>query len=447
MSEQRKTTAPKQWGSITIRRNRRGEAYAVRASYNPPDGSPRIYRDHPTKEAARAWLDREHALVQASLQGFAQWTHPDQRDPRKKTPSDGATLLRDFAQDAYPRQRVDREGRLLAAATLRHKDLAYRRIIERFGDRRLDSITTRDVHEWLRDPGFQGREPLRIAYGVLRNLLEDAYNPPEGGRPLIERQPCTMPTPAKEKSKAALIPPATPAQVQAIRDNMPPRLRLAIDLFIACGLRPAEACALQIGCLDPTTMTILVRHSARRGEGDRGPLHLGDTKNETSMDRLPMPRGLWTRALDHIREHCRDQGPEAMLFQPPRARILSTGEISKYFDRAKRAAGRPDLQPHILRATAITQAVEMGATPKDVQLFGRHADVRVSLEHYQRAHDARRRIQIVEDVYSSMLGSPRDLGMLERERDRKLIQLRALQDDIERLDRSIKEMRRIQREA
>lgn len=426
---------PHKWGCITTRRNKDGQPTSLRASYQPPAGR-RIYRDFPTRTQAETWLEGERRRVEAAEAGLIEWRSPTER--LKPT----VPTFAEWMERTFEHQSVSRSGRPLAPATMRKKRLARDRLVAHFGGKRLDRITQRDVRDWLKAPGFTGPEPLRIAYCTLRAALAEAANPPDGGRPLIERNPCVMPIPPKPVSKAVRIPPATPAQLAAIRAAMPARLALAIDLMAGLALRPGEACALTIGDLDLDALVCHVRHSPRRAADDRGELMLGDTKNRTSSTDMPIPAGMAGAIRDHIRRFCPDSGPDAMLFQPPQSKILNPTRLGYEFGRAAAKADRPDLVPHMLRVTAITESVNQGASPKDVQRFGRHATAAVSLEHYQRAHDATRQRQLADDVYGELMGGAETPAMLERRLRDKLAEARRLAAEIDRLNRRLTHVRR-----
>lgn len=89
-----------------------------------------------------------------------------------------------------------------------------------------------------------------------------------------------------------------------------------------------------------------------------------------------------------------------------------------------------------MRATAITAAAQSGASPKEAQRYGRHADARISLELYQRAtEDGGRRV--AEAVFDSLVQTGRDRARVEAELARAGERLEAARRDVERLEKEL----------
>ncbi|WP_169172278.1 tyrosine-type recombinase/integrase [Bifidobacterium oedipodis] len=418
------------WGSVIARTGPDGRVRSWRASYaHPRIKGRRVWRDFPSdnERLAWIWLEDERRLVEDDARGRAEWTAPADRERAERMRD---ATFREFAEPWYRDTQRSRRGRPLAPATMRSKDLAFRRLVDYWGDWRLDRIRPPDIARWLARPGFDGSEPLRRAYCILRAAMREAANPSDGTAPLIERDPCLEPLPVKPRSRRALIPPATGDELSELRDAMPDYTRIAVDLMAVLSLRIGEVCALTVADWDPKARVLTVRHSARRGPGDRGSFTIGGAKNESSVAAIPVPEGLAAEIDRHVAAHC---GGSGMLIAPLRSRVMSPNTLREHFDRARRAAGRPDLTPHVLRATGITEAVRQGASPREVQTFGRHADARVSLEHYQRASDAGRMRELGEDVYAALVTRTRTRESLERELEAAYRRLRAEQDRIETL--------------
>lgn len=415
------------WGSVQTRENANGTV-TWRGRYASPRDGRSVVRSFPSEAEARAWLTAEHDLVSADRHGSAVWTHPSEREAKKRA---CRLTFEQWARSWFDRYGSRRDGEALAPATLRYKRLALERLVRSFGPRPLASIAVNDVNRWLEGCRLENA-PKRTAYIMLRAIMAEAASPRDGSAPLIERSPCLAPVPRKAKSGAALVPPATPAQIDAIWRAMPDWDRIAVHLAVTFGLRASEICALMVRDVDLGNMTLHLRHSARRGEGDVGPLRVSDMKTEASADDMPIPRGMAGELERHIAAHCLSD-PEAMLIRTPHGGVLNPNTLRHQFDKARLRAGRPDLRLHTLRATAITQAVREGAEPKEVQRFGRHADPEVSLEHYQRARGEDERRELSDRVYLDLVGGPRTARDVRAQIDGKLRRLRRLQDEIEDL--------------
>lgn len=423
-------TTPKKetrgFGFVTIRRRADGTVSAYRAGYRAPDGSGRVVRDFRNRRDADRWLEHEEELVRAHNAGIRAWTHPSRRhagpDP----------TFHEWAWNWYREHAETKpDGTPLAPATIRKKNLAMRRLDRRFGRREIAGITVDDIRRLL-DEGYGSRMATREAYLLLRAIMRDAEQPADGTPPVIRHTPCVLPVPPKPR-RTNREPVATPAQIEELRCAMPEYTRIAINVIVAFGLRVAEVCALRVCDFDLDARILHIRHSARRAPGDRGQYRLGDTKTPGSSADMPIPEALVAPLTAHIIQFC-DDTPDAMLLRPPRGgRVMNPNTLRNQFEKAREGIGRPDLRLHTLRATMITETVRQGAEPKETQILGRHADEKTSMRYYQQAHGEQRRRDIADMSYRTLMGGDADERVLTLEIDRKLGELRRLQDEIERL--------------
>lgn len=68
-----------------------------------------------------------------------------------------------------------------------------------------------------------------------------------------------------------------------------------------------------------------------------------------------------------------------------------------------------------MRKTAITTAVQAGATPADTKRFGRHDDYETSLTFYQMADDEQRLAEISDGVEARLMPHETTVEELEAE--------------------------------
>ena len=231
------TGMSKQIGGIEPR-NYKGRTIGWTAYYaNPIDGG-RVRRYFHDRDDAQDWLDGERLLVKAHKRGRKQWTHPRDRERKKK----GATMpFKDFAEEWFDKRgRFDRHDptKPLAPNTLRHKRLQLDRVERTFGNTPLGDITERMVADWLRDLDLDPI-PKRETFIMLRAVMQAAAHPTDD-RPLIDHNPCTQPVPPKPRSKRETIPELTPQQIAAVRDHMPDYTRVSINVMLGLGLRIGE---------------------------------------------------------------------------------------------------------------------------------------------------------------------------------------------------------------
>jgi integrase/recombinase XerD len=148
-----------------------------------------------------------------------------------------------------------------------------------------------------------------------------------------------------------------------------PRDRALLLLLAVLGLRISEALALDLDGVE------MVRgHSTIVVAGKGG-----------SVDRLPLPP-LVIAAIDDLAQA--DQRSTGPLFVDWNGRRWSRHQATRAVVRIGKAAGlERRVRPHMLRATAITRALDLGATLRDVQDLARHADPRTT-RRYDRARGA-----------------------------------------------------------
>jgi site-specific recombinase XerD len=114
---------------------------------------------------------------------------------------------------------------------------------------------------------------------------------------------------------------------------------------------------------------------------------------------LPLPTDVKSAIDDYLkldrqrRKVVNTGGPEAWLFQPhTNARTLvydkplSTRMIGKLVKKYADYAGLGDLSPHDLRRTAITRALDLGESIREVQMMSGHKDIR-SLMKYDHGRE------------------------------------------------------------
>lgn len=303
MNGNHRRVARRAFGNITIRRRPDGTIRFYRAGYNAPTDGRRVVRDFPTRAKADEWLEREAALDAAHRAGITRWTHPSQRE---RADRNADVTFHQWAGDWYrSRGRYDRHGNPLAPVTLRVKDLAFQRLDRHFGRMRMKDITVRDVNRFL-DRGLGSATADRNAYILLHRIMREAANPSDGSDPVIQRDPCVRATPDK------------PEQLEAIRNAMPDKTRIAIDVAIAFapqGRRDLRAPGrrLRPGQHDPPPAPL---RAPRRGR--RRPLPARRHEDPQQHGRHAHPaRAQAPIGTPHphlMRPHARRDAPEGRMF-------------------------------------------------------------------------------------------------------------------------------------
>lgn len=114
---------------------------------------------------------------------------------------------------------------------------------------------------------------------------------------------------------------------------------------------------------------------------------------------LPLPADVKSAIDDYLkldrtrRNILNTGGPDAWLFQPHTnartlvySKPLSTRMIGKIVKKYADFAGLGDLSPHDLRRTAITRALDLGESIREVQMMSGHKDIR-SLMKYDHGRE------------------------------------------------------------
>lgn len=289
----------------------------------------------------------------------------------------------------------------------------WRLVSPTLGSSEVASLTPADVAEWKAGLPEAPRQREQVS-DLLRAVLNLAID-----RELIDRNPASR-TRRKVKGKPARvgrreIPRLTREEVAMIAAHMPAERQCALLLAAYTGLRFGELAGLrrsdlslrrtEDGELIGTTLT--VSRAVTRPKGDDGVRRSveGPTKSDAARRSIAVPTGLLARLDAHLVEYSQP-GTEGLLFPTASGGLLTPtalyGEkpgIAKHgagrahptkgrgFYAARVAAGRSDANWHQLRAFAISEAVDAGASPADLlRRFG-HTDLRTS-GLYQRAAQA-----------------------------------------------------------
>ncbi len=163
------------------------------------------------------------------------------------------------------------------------------------------------------------------------------------------------------------LPPAplSEAQVASLFDAIPRdgviglRNRLHLDLLYSCGLRNAEAVALNVADLDLDGRTVLVRH----GKGDRARM-------------LPLLAATLTTAAEYLALR-RDllRGPDTgALFLNQHGRRLPIWWMQRWLAAIGQELGFR-IHPHLLRHSIAVHLLRRGADIRHIQQFLGHADL------------------------------------------------------------------------
>ena len=239
----------------------------------------------------------------------------------------------------------------------------------------MAAIRPADIRQWYDSMHVTkdgcGESIRRHVFELLDGIMSHAANAPldDAGTTLIKRSPVQFKVPRPATKHVYKI--ATYAQVQAIADQMPPSLALAVTLSGFLGLRQGEALGLQRHDfeLNEQPPIVHIRRAAteilRNGHKEQ---ILGSTKTPSSVRDIEIPAPLVPIIKRHL-EIYMDDKPTALVFTGTRTHGIVRGQsLRSAFIRAVKAVGDPDLQGmdfHDLRHSGLTLMAEAGATVGD----------------------------------------------------------------------------------
>ena len=372
----------------------------VQARYVGPDEqrytAPRTFDNLTDADAWLAGVRREITLE--------TWISPSQREAEaRQAKVAGVTVAELF--DAY-----------LADGDLRPRTLdLYRYQFDRLiapglGTREVASLTPTDVAEWRASlpPAPRQRDQASDLLRAVLNLGLD--------RGIIYRNPAAR---SRRKTKGATgrtarreVQRLTRDEVATMAAAMQPERSFTVLLAAYTGIRFGEMAALRRSDLELTrnesgklvAPVMTISRAVTRPKGEDGVRRSveGKPKSDAGRRSVAIPTGLLGALEDHLSAYAQP-ADDGLLFPSPTGDYLTPSLLSgikpgvakhgygrthptkgRGYYLARVVAGRPDANWHQLRAFAISEAVDAGASPADLlRRFG-HTDLRTS-GLYQRA--------------------------------------------------------------
>jgi integrase len=310
---------------------------------------------------ARAWLAAERRHMEAGT-----WVAPRVRNRATK-----AATLEPYA-NAWLKDR-----QLKPRTVAFYRSLLDQRILPELGDLPLKSITSLTVREWY--AGLPADRPTRRAhaYALLRTILGSAVS-----EDLIMANPCHI-RGAGNSKRVRQIKPASLAELEKIIAALPDRYRLMVLLACWCALRFGELTELRRNDIDLKVGKIMVRRAVVFLNGK--PI-IGTPKSSAGTRDVAIPPHLLLTVKQHLSDHA-EWGRDGLLFPAPRGEHLGNGNFYPTWDRARKAAGRPDLRFHDLRHTGAVLAAQSGATIAELMNRLGHSSPRMAIAYQHVAED------------------------------------------------------------
>jgi len=320
-----------------------------------------------TKKDARAWLAAEHVDIERG-----EWSPPETRAHTAPAPAPVAVVT--FGSYA---------ATWLARRDLKPRTRAhYRKLIDGpLARLPLKTITADDIGAWYArlDPSTP---TLRAhAYGLARTILATAV---DDGR--IGANPAHI-RGAGSAKRAVVIRPASLDELAKLVDAMPEQYRAMVLLASWCALRFGELTELRCADVDLDDGLIRLRravtHTAATG------FVVARPKSEAGVRDVAIPPHILPALRAHLVEHTAP-GADSLLFPAVGGGHLASATLARHWDKARRAAGRPDLRFHDLRHTGAVLTAQTGATLAELMARLGHSTPQAALR-YQHASAERDR--------------------------------------------------------
>jgi integrase len=333
------------------------------AGYIGPD----LALHHPTSTFetlmdARAWLAAERRSIDAGT-----WVAPAARNQARKPATLGA-----FAEAWLADRPLKPRTRAL------YRDLLDQKILPALGDIPLTGITSLTVRQWYATLPAEHPTRRAHAYSLLRTILGSAVT-----EDLIPANPCHI-RGAGASRRVHKITPATLTELERIIAELPDRYGLMVLLACWCALRFGELTELRRSDLDLKNGKINISRGVTWVEDK--PI-VGPPKSAAGIRSVAIPPHLMPIVRQHLNDHA-GWGRDGLLFPAPvSGHQLTSGGFHKTWDKARIAAGRPDLRFHDLRHTGAVLAAQSGATL--AELMGRlgHSTATMAIRYQHIAAD------------------------------------------------------------
>jgi integrase len=358
MPRKRQRKTRESWGRL-----RKLPSGRWQASYTGPDlALHKALSTFETMTDARAWLTDERRLIERGT-----WIAPTVRNRATKPATLGA-----FAEAWLKDRQLKPRSRAL------YRSLLDQHILPKLGDLPLKEITSLTVRTWY--VGLPTEYPTRKAhaYSLLRTILGNAVT-----EDLIPANPCHI-RGAGDSKRIHKIEPASLAELERIIATLPERYRLMILLASWCALRFGELTELRRGDIDVKGGKINVSRGVVWVGGERV---VDSPKSEAGRRTVAIPPHLLPVVKQHLSDHAA-WGKYGLLFPAlVSGHQLSNGSFYPIWDKARRAAGRPDLRFHDLRHTGAVMAAREGATLADLMHRLGHSTAQMAIRYQHAAED------------------------------------------------------------
>ena len=292
-------------------------------------------------------------------------------------PAGGQGVIRTFAETWL----ADRPDLRPRSAHL-YRSLLEVHLLPTFGDTPMAKVTPSSVSRWHSALVATKPGAAASAYRLLRAIFASAVRDE-----LLLRSPCRVPKGGTDR--AVERPMLTVAEVQALTEAMPARLRVAVTLASWGALRRGEVLGLRRRDIDP--LRGLIRVEQAQVELNNGSVVFGQPKTDAGVRTVHLPDHAMSAVRAHLAGHVASDR-DALLFTgrggvPMRPRTLPPPS-----GRPGPIAGCPRSTSHDLRHFALTMAATTGASTAELMRRAGHRSAVAALRYQHATEDRDRAI-------------------------------------------------------
>ena len=323
-----------------------------RAVWNELDGTERK-ASFATKETAQAFLDEQ--LVRIGTGNYITRA-------QQITVAEAAELWKASHPEWAPSTRE------------RNLGILERHVLPKWGATTLGDVRREHVQAWVNSmPGTVGNR--KRVHQVLSGILSWAVEAGRLQRNVVLRMRWDTATTSRATKRRQAL---TVVDADALVAAHPEHWRPWATWLVYTGMRVSEAAGLKAGAIDVRRRTARVEEALTLVNGRKVTRDRGKTRASTGRE-VPIVDPAWEAVsplLDGL-------GPDDYVFRGPRGATVNRANYSRReFRAAAEAIGRPGLEPHELRHTAVSNAIRFGLSVKQVQSIAGHRSASTTLDVY-----------------------------------------------------------------
>jgi integrase len=245
------------------------------------------------------------------------------------------------------------------ASTNSHNRRMVRPIVAELGRERLSSVTRRQAREFA----LRHKSNVPTARAMWNDAIDDEAGPTSNPFAALRLQRSKGRSGITALTEAEMLALCTRARDLFGEYGKHVAATIAFAAYVGC--RPGEMFALTWGDVDPVRNGGEVRVSKTIAAGGE------TTPPKNGLERtVVLPPKAWAAVL----EGCEQGDPGDLVFRAARGARFSRTSHLHYWDRVRKADGRPTMQFYELRHFAATYLLELGLSPADVAVQLGHTD-------------------------------------------------------------------------